>query len=97
MSTQPKLPTPASLFPVCCATVIPPSTIDHFITTTQEVSDADESLFVFIDDTTRVYAEETEVGERTLPTSSASPFIGTTPLENYLLLRQLIIDTNSDM
>jgi len=97
MSTQPELPTPGSLFPVCCATIIPPETIDRFITTAQEESDADESLFVFVDDTTRVYEEETEVGQWTEPTSAESPFIGTTPLESYLLLRQLTIDNDSNM
>lgn len=96
MSTQTVPPTPGRLFPVCCAASIPPETINRFIVVNQNHYGTDESFFVFVDDTTRRYEVETNLGDRPESTSAESPFVGKTLLECYLLLRELSVN-GSDM
>ncbi|KAM3420563.1 hypothetical protein BST61_g3825 [Cercospora zeina] len=95
MSASADFPVPGRLFPVCCAAVIPAEIVDNLITTTVDLWN--ENLFIFLDETTSVHSNGTKVGDWTQPSSAHSPFIGKSPMECYLLLRQLISDTASDI
>ncbi|KAF2210412.1 hypothetical protein CERZMDRAFT_99473 [Cercospora zeae-maydis SCOH1-5] len=95
MSASPGFPVPGRLFPVCCAAVRPAKIVDNPITITVDLWNV--NLFVFLDRTTGVHSDETKLGDWIQPTSAHSPFIGKSPMERYLLLRQLISNTASDV
>ncbi|CAK1363366.1 hypothetical protein CB0940_04552 [Cercospora beticola] len=95
MSEPQEFPVPGRLLPVCCATVVTPEIIDNLITISE--TDSMESFFVIMDKITGIYNDQTKVGDWTQPTSEDSPFIDKSPMACYLLLRQLISDTDSDI